>query len=79
MARPKPAGHPLIIRMDYEMKMRGVSDEEMATALRIKLRTLQDRRKHPERFKLPELERMEAKLKVPLDELRGKNVECKRA
>lgn len=71
MSRPKPAGNILVINMDYHMKLQGITDEQMAAALRVKVRTLQDRRKHPERFRLPELERLEAKLKVPLDELRG--------
>lgn len=58
--------HPLIARMKYDAALRGISDKEIATAMRRTERCLSSRKNEPEKFLLGELEIIAKKLKITI-------------
>lgn len=50
--------HPLVAFINYRMDITGTSKEELASAIRMTPRNLQNRKNKPDMFQLGELERM---------------------
>lgn len=58
--------HPLIARIKYDAALRGISDKEIAAAMRRTERCLSSRKNEPEKFLLGELEIIAKKLKITI-------------
>ena len=58
--------HPLVAFIDYRMDITGTSKEELASAIRMTPRNLQNRKNKPDMFQLGELEKMAKKLKITI-------------
>lgn len=59
----------IIATIKYGMEMAGVSNDELALAMRTSTVTLYDRLKHPENFRLKELRAVGQKLHIPVEKL----------
>ena len=62
----KGGAHPLVAFIDYRMDITGTSREELASAIRMTPRNLQNRKNKPDMFQLGELEKMAKKLKITI-------------
>lgn len=59
----------IIATIKYRMEMQGVTNSELALAMRTSLKTVYDRFKHPDYFRLSELRAISQKLHIPLEKL----------
>lgn len=61
---PKPKMHPLSAKIKSEMDIKGITNEEIAIAMRKDVRTYANRKKKPEYYSVKELQAITKKLKI---------------